>query len=329
MDATTMPRRAAQRAAPRPPATPAAPPRLARRGRFVAVANMKGGVGKTTTVVGLAESLLAHDPARRVLVVDLDPQASASVAIAGDDNLAAAIGAGLAFQDLLQVRVTDRDLATKVGTFVHRDVSETWHMNRRIDLSLMPCGPQLRLVEKEIVYDFTRGDRSLSAFEGEMSRLFERDFVPLLDDYDFVVFDCPPGISTFAEVAVRRAHMVVVPTIPDAISTYGLSAFVQSVWGRGGPTTASRPHVLVNRMQRTRSHAAIVEAMDAMSREPGCHWRLLRTRVPQLNSLANALGDLSGFVGREPTTYAARYPADVVGHMGSLVDEVLGGCRLA
>ena len=117
-------------------------------GKFIAVANMKGGVGKTTTVVTLAESLAAEDPRRRVLVVDLDPQASASVTIAGDDALDALIRSGLTLQDHLESRLLDADRSAKLVRNIHAGLNNTWHLNERLDVHLLPCGPHLRTVEK-------------------------------------------------------------------------------------------------------------------------------------------------------------------------------------
>jgi cellulose biosynthesis protein BcsQ len=76
-------------------------------GKLIAVANMKGGVGKTTTVVMLAEALAADGA--RVLVVDLDPQASVSVCLAGPDRLWGMIAQGRTLEAYLALKVIARD----------------------------------------------------------------------------------------------------------------------------------------------------------------------------------------------------------------------------
>ena len=76
-----------------------------RKGKFIAVANMKGGVGKTTTVVSLAEALAADDETLSILVIDLDPQCSASVAIASDSILADLIDQGRTLEDFIESRL--------------------------------------------------------------------------------------------------------------------------------------------------------------------------------------------------------------------------------
>jgi cellulose biosynthesis protein BcsQ len=74
-------------------------------GKLIAVANMKGGVGKTTTVVSLAEALAADNPSASILVIDLDPQASASVCLAGDDLLSEMITKNRTLEDFLELRL--------------------------------------------------------------------------------------------------------------------------------------------------------------------------------------------------------------------------------
>jgi chromosome partitioning protein len=78
-------------------------------GKLIAIANMKGGVGKTTTVVSLAEALAADNPSASILVVDLDPQAGASVCLAGDDLLGKIIMDGRTVDAFLEDRLIKKE----------------------------------------------------------------------------------------------------------------------------------------------------------------------------------------------------------------------------
>lgn len=69
----------------------------------------------------------------------------------------------------------------------------------------------------------------MHAIEGQLWTLFQDDFVPLAAIYDYILFDCAPGISPMTEIAVRGADLVLVTSIPDYLSTYGLDAFVQTI----------------------------------------------------------------------------------------------------
>ncbi len=294
-------------------------------GKFIAVANMKGGVGKTTTVVTLAESLLAEDPARRVLVVDLDPQASASVTIAGDDALANIIEDGLTLQDHLESHLLEADRTARLMRNIHATLNNTYHQGKRLDLHLLPCGPRLRIIEKRIVYELAAKHGGFTAYEGRLRQLFERDFLPLKARYDYVVFDCPPGISSMAEIAIRHSDMVITPTIPDRISVYGLAAFLQSIW-EGQPASAKqpvKPHVLVARNQNTKKHREMVTAMEEKASHPDCTFRMLRTRIPQLQSVATTT-DVDHSM---PATFRSRYPEDMLAPMRALTREVTEACH--
>jgi chromosome partitioning protein len=131
-------------------------------------------------------------------------------------------------------------------------VSRTTHGGNQLRISLLPCGPELRIVEREIVYSLTKKRYNMTAIEGQMGKLFEQQFLPLNLKYDYVIFDCPPGILPLSEVAIRASDLVIVPTIADFISVYGLNAFHYILWQRrtsGLPSPKLLPHVLVTRFQ--------------------------------------------------------------------------------
>ena len=92
-------------------------------GKLIAIANMKGGVGKTTTVVSLAEALAADDPSASILVVDLDPQASASVCLAGENLLAEMITDDHTVEAFLEDRLLNHE-TTKLSEDSQR---RGWH----------------------------------------------------------------------------------------------------------------------------------------------------------------------------------------------------------
>ncbi|BAQ47080.1 MULTISPECIES: AAA family ATPase [Methylobacterium] len=260
-------------------------------GKLVAVANMKGGVGKTTSVVMLADALAAGGAS--VLVIDLDPQASASVCFAGDAILAEMITGGRTLDYYLGLRIVDRDKAA-LPDFIRDHVSSTTHLGEPLPISLLASGPSLRIVEREIIYALTKRKFSMHAIEGHLWKLFQEDFAPLRDQYDYVLFDCAPGISPMTEVAIRASDLVVVACISDFLSTYGLKAFYETIWGVGSASESMLaprrpPHVLITRWQNTKQQATTFATLQASAAAQDARFRLFRTRVPQSAALANAL----------------------------------------
>lgn len=271
-----------------------------RHGKFIAVANMKGGVGKTTTVVSLAEALAADDETKKVLVIDLDPQASASVAIAGDDILDGLIDADRTFEAFLDKRLITRD-RIRIDDLIHRTISGVTYGGRQLDVALLPCGPRLRAVERDLIYELAVARHSHTATDGKITKLFRDDILPLAAMFDYILFDCAPGISPVTEIAIRLSDFVIVPTVPDRLSVYGLNAFYEGIWrdGHAGlPKPKARPHVLVVRMDgRIRQHQEVMDALRHGTAKASADYAMFNHQIKTSAALVEALmkGDDSTF----------------------------------
>ena len=158
-----------------------------RGGKFIAVANMKGGVGKTTTVVSLAEALAAEDASKKVLVVDLDPQASASVAIAGDAKLAGLVNSNRSIESFLDDRLI-KDQKIPLTPLICQSQSDVTHAGEQLDVSLLPCGPHLRIVEREIIYRLSERHYSMNAIDVKIMDVFQREILDLKKEYDYIIW---------------------------------------------------------------------------------------------------------------------------------------------
>jgi cellulose biosynthesis protein BcsQ len=123
-------------------------------------------------------------------------------------------------------------------------------------------------------------------------------------------------------VAIRGVDLVLVASIPDYLSTYGLDAFVQTFWTRGEADVALSPrrppHVLVTRLQRqVRQHQHILARLEAEARAGDAGFRLLATRIPQSASLAEALMPCA-----VPPTFTGKYGSHVSATLVPLIGEV-------
>jgi chromosome partitioning protein len=139
------------------------------RGKVIAVANMKGGVGKTATIVGLAETLAAGGD--EVLVIDLDPQASASMCFAGDALLAKLIEEARTIDAFVEDFIL-KSRQIRFDDCIRANVSEVSHLSNQLPISLLASSPALRVLERELIYKLTKEKFDLNAI---VERLFEND----------------------------------------------------------------------------------------------------------------------------------------------------------
>ncbi len=163
--------------------------------RILAVANQKGGVGKTTTAVNLAASLAAAE--RRVLLFDTDPQANASSGL----GVRAAAGEGTSYHVLTgQTPLADALRPTALEF-----------------LRVVPSGRDLSGAEVELVGTSRREYRLRDALE------------PARGDFDFILIDCPPSLGLLTLNALVAADAVLIPLQCEYYALEGLSQLLHTV----------------------------------------------------------------------------------------------------
>lgn len=166
--------------------------------KIVAVANQKGGVGKTTTTINLAAALV--EQGLRVLVIDLDPQGNASTGMGIEAEARA-----LTTYDLLLDEVA---------------LDEVILPTRMEGLSIVPA-----------TVDLSSADIELMANEKRSFLLHDALRQPMMDGYgfDFILIDCPPSLNLLTVNAMVASHSVLVPLQSEFFALEGLSQLMLTI----------------------------------------------------------------------------------------------------
>ena len=189
--------------------------------RVISVINLKGGVGKTTTTVGLAQ-ILSVEFNKKILVVDLDAQTNATTMLIGEEKW-------------MEVNKQKQTIAQLFYEGVYPRSEKIFDINRailkgvsNIDevklVDMLPSSLDLIDIQEEVI----KAPRGIFSVIRPVD-LLDKSLRKIKQKYDYILIDCPPNSGVITRNGLKVSDVYIIPTVPDVLSTYGIPQIISRV----------------------------------------------------------------------------------------------------
>jgi chromosome partitioning protein len=266
--------------------------------------NLKGGVGKTTTTVGVAEMLVAEHR-MRVLVIDLDPQTNATVSLIDEQVWKDLDEQGLTVAQLF-IDALSEDPATRrfrLDDAIQRDVGTVAGLR---GLDLLPSSLRLIDVQEKLAAMPLGQFYSMAP-----SQVLETAIKRRLDDWDYILIDCPPNLGIITLNGLRISDAYLIPTIPDVLSTYGIPQIIRRVQAFADEINEDIPPlgIVITKYQMNSTMHINTDDRLRSEAEEGKGPRVFDAIIPQGNAIAGSAEFTARGTLRQKYAYQGGYEA--------------------
>lgn len=280
----------------------------------ISLINLKGGVGKTTLTVAMAE-FMAAEYGLQVLVVDLDPQTNATVALITEQEWRRRNMRGQTILNVFLDHLSKYQVFSPEEAIVH-NVSNIGGGIAGLDL--LPSSIDLIEVHDEFL-------KASSSLPIDPLQVLGDALQTSLAGYDIVLIDCPPDLGLICQNGLMISDYYLIPTIPDILSTYGIPQIVNRIKRLRRETGISiQPLGLVISKYREQSDVHKTQAhLLRIHAEKNGYQRVFNTVIPEGNQAAVVMDSTLHFNSlHEKYTYTFPYRM-----YKSLTEEVLSYVR--
>jgi chromosome partitioning protein len=280
--------------------------------------NLKGGVGKTTCAVAVAE-FLAEEHRKRVLVIDLDPQTNATISLISEERWAELDANGQTICQLFQDRLQNNSSSAKFD-IDRAIVPRVSNLHGGID-SLSLLASSLGLIELQ---DQLSKISDVNFYAVSPVDILANAVRPRLADFEYVIIDCPPNLGIITLNGITISTGFVIPTIPDILSTYGVPQILNRIERFAQTKGISVPPlgiIISKYQQQIGLHRSKLSQLRADAKN-GNLPPVFNTVIPQTTKLAESADvDASVNTLRQKYGYSGQYDA-----LASLTQEIMTAC---